>query len=190
MGVKKVEKAVAAKAAKPRSPGEVAKLWKAAEAEIEKHRKAHSGKGNAFTSVSKEEFEKKLGRVESPIITSQGWSNSVPAGGNLTYSVGVFNPDAFSWGNLSVSVSFGNRNAILNNDQFMTTFDARFPTAAKPQPFGFSIGPGASVSHSFTIKIPATIDKQGYFGNTALIQLSFHDIGKYFDRAVFFFDVV
>jgi hypothetical protein len=39
------------------------------------------------------------------------------------------------------------------------------------------------------VRIPAGIGKTGYFGNSVQ-QLSFHDVGRYFDRAVFFFGVL
>jgi len=40
------------------------------------------------------------------------------------------------------------------------------------------------------VKIPAGVEKTGYFGNTVLLQILFLDVGKYLDRACFFFDVV
>jgi hypothetical protein len=89
-----------------------------------------------------------------------------------------------------VSVTIGNRNPIVNNDEFLTSFDARFPTYAKPATLGFSLAPGASATQSFQVKIPAGVEKTGYFGNSTLLQIVFHDVGKYLDRACFFFDVV
>jgi hypothetical protein len=177
-----------------RSAAEVAKAWKAAEAEIARERKNREKKGEVFTGLTKEEFEKKMKRAESPMITWQGWSGGTAPGGTINYSVGIQNPDPVGWDYLAVSVSIGNRNAIASNDEFMTTFDARFPTYAKPQPFGFSLAPtgslGASTSQSFVVKIPAGVEKTGYFGNACLLQLSFNDVGKYLDRGVFFFEVV
>lgn len=173
-----------------RPAAEVAKAWKVAEAEIARQKKNHEKKGEVFTGLTKEEFEKKMKRVESPMIVGQGWNNSVPAGGTTSYSVTVLNPDPVAWSNLAVSVVIGNRNAIVSNDEFMTTWDARFATYAKPQPFGFSLAAGASTSQSFVVKIPAGIEKTGYFGNACLLQLNFHDVGKYLDRGVFFFEVV
>jgi hypothetical protein len=76
----------------------------------------------------------------------------------------------------------------------VSEFDARFPTLAQPPTVGFSLGPAgsptASTSFSFTLRIPSGVEKTGYFGNTVLQQLSFHDVGKYLDRSVFFFGVV
>ena len=177
-----------------RSAADVAKVWKAVEAEIARERRVREKKGEVFTGLSKEEFEKKMKRAESPFISWQGWSGIAPPSGIINYTVGIQNPDLFGWANLAVSVSIGNRNAIASHDEFMTTFDARFPTYAKPQPFGFSLtpagSPGASTSQSFAVKIPAGIEKAQYFGNSCLLQLNFHDVGKYLDRGVFFFEVV
>lgn len=185
MGVKKASSGAAV-----RSAADVSKAWKTAEADIARERKKREKQGATFTGVSKEEFEKKLTRAESPVIVWQSWNNTAPPTGTINYSVGVQNPDPIAWGTLAISVSIGNRNPILNNDQFLTTFDARFPTYAKPATVGFSLAPGASTSYSFAVKIPAGVEKTGYFGNSVLLQLSFHDVGKYLDRGVFFFEVV
>ena len=49
---------------------------------------------------------------------------------------------------------------------------------------------GAFTTQSFQITIPAGVEKTGYFGNSALLNISFLDVGQYLDRACFFFDVV
>ena len=172
-----------------RSAADVAKAWKTVEADIARERKNHEQRGHIFVGISKEEFEKKMRRADSPFFTGAGWNSPAPWGGTINYSVGVHNPDPFAWGNLVVAIAIGNRNAIVSNDEFMTTFDARFPTYAKPTPFGFSLAPGASTSQSFAIKIPNGVEKTAYFANAVLQQLSFNDVGKYLDRAVCFFEV-
>src|SRR5687767_11952029 len=120
-----------------RSAADVAKAWKTAEADIARERKSREKKGETFTGVSKEEFDEKMKRADSPIIVWQSWNNTAPPTGIINYSVGVLNPDPVGWGSLAVSVSIGNRNPIVSNDQFLTTFDARFPTYAKPATLGF-----------------------------------------------------
>ena len=177
-------------AAAVRSAADVAKAWKTVEADIARERKNREKKGETFVGLSKEQFEKKMKRAESPFISWEGWSNTAPPSGTINYTVGVQNPDPVAWGNLAIAISIGDRNSIVSNDEFLTTFDARFPTYAKPATLGFSLAPGASTSHSFAIKIPAGVEKTGYFGNTVLQQLSYLDVGKYLDRAVFFFEVV
>ena len=88
--------------------------------------------------LTREEFEAKVKRVNSPMIVSQSWNNTASPGGTINYSVGIFNPDPIQWSNLAVSVSIGNRNPIASNDEFLTAFDARFPAYAKPATVGFS----------------------------------------------------
>jgi len=173
-----------------RSPADIKKAWQKLEPELARQRAERERQGETFTSITREEFEAKLKRVNSPMIVSQSWNNFAPPGGTINYSVGVLNPDPITWNSLAVSVSIGNRNPIVSNDQFLTSFDARFPTYAKPATLGFSLAPGASATQSFQVKIPAGVEKTGYFGNSALLQIEFHDVGKYLDRACFFFDVV
>jgi hypothetical protein len=124
------------------------------------------------------------------MIVSQGWTNTVPPGGTITYAVRIWNLDVLPFANLALSVSIGNRNPIVNNDQFLTTFDPRFPTYARPAPNGFTLQPAQSSTFWFQLNIPTGIEKTGYFGNCVLQQISFLDVGKYLDRACFFFDVV
>jgi hypothetical protein len=82
-------------------------------------------------------------------------------------------------------VSIGNRNPIASDDEFLTAFDARFPTYAKPATVGFSLAPGAFTTQSFQVTIPTGVEKTGYFGNSVLLQISFHDVGQYLDRGCF-----
>src|SRR5262245_13956858 len=179
----------AKKKTKTRSPADIKKAWQKVEAELAKHKRERERQGETFTSITREEFEAKMKRVNSPMIVFQSWNNTSPPGGTINYSIGILNPDPIQWSNLAVSVSIGNRNPIASNDEFLTAFDARFPTYAKPATLGFSLAPGASTTQTFQIKIPAGIEKTGYFGNSALLQISFHDVGKHLDRGCFFFEV-
>jgi len=178
------------KAKTRRSPADIKKAWQNLQPALAEHRREHERQGETFRSITREEFEAKMKRVNSPMILSEGWSNSAPPGGTINYSVGIGNPDPIEWFNLAVSVSIGNRNPIADNDEFLTAFDARFPTYAKPATVGFSLAPGAFTTQSFQVTIPAGVEKTGYFGNSALLQISFHDVGQYLDRGCFFFDVV
>ena len=177
-------------AAPVRSAADVAKAWKTVEADIARERKNHDKKGETFIGITKEEFERKMKRADSPIFTGSGWSNTAPWGGTINYSVTVLNPDPVTWGNLAVAIAIGNRNAIVDNDEFMAGFDARFATYAKPATLGFSLAPAASTTQTFAIKIPNGVEKTGYFANAVLQQLSYLDTGKYLDRTVCFFEVV
>lgn len=182
------------KTSKKKSPAELKRTIEAMDAEIQKEKKKRERTGETFTSLTREQLQEKLRRAESPMIVWQSWSNTAAPGGTINYSVGVSNPDPVPWGSLAVAVSVGNRNPITSNDLFLSETDSRFPTLAQPPTTGFSLGPAgsptASTSFSFTLKIPIGAEKTGYFGNTVLQQLNWHDVGKYLDRAVFFFGVV
>jgi hypothetical protein len=171
-------------------PAEIKKAWQKLEAELAKQRREHERQGETFTSITREEFEAKMRRVNSPVIVSQSWNGIAPLGGTLNYKVGVMNPDPVARVSLAVGVSIGNRNPIAGNDQFLTAFDARFPTYAKPAPGGFFLAAGAFTEQAFQLRMPAGVEKTGYFGNSVLLQITFHDVGTYLDRACFFFDVV
>ena len=99
-----------------RSPADIKKAWQKLEPELARQRAERERQGETFTSITREEFEAKLKRVNSPMIVSQSWNNSAPPGGTINYSVGVVNPDPITWNSLAVSVSIGNRNPIVSND--------------------------------------------------------------------------
>ena len=191
MAVKKPVRKAAAKvrAAVGRSAADIKKAWDKLEPELAKLRRDHERRGDTFSAITREEFEKKMNRVNSPMIVGQGWSGSGPAGGTLTYNVTVNNPDPVAFGNLAVTAFIGNRNAIANNDQFMTAFDERFGTFSQTPPFGFSLASGASITLSFSIPIPASVPKTGYIGNANLIRLDLHNVGTYLDRSCIMFSV-
>ena len=100
---------------------------------IERERKKAKSKGLLFTAPSDEELRRKLGRVNSPMITSQSWS-SVAVGGTFTYTVGFSNPDAFSWSALYVHVFVGPANPVNNLGNALQCVDARFPRLSEPGP--------------------------------------------------------
>src|SRR5215207_7686485 len=52
-----------------------------------------ANKREGFTSLTPEEIEKKLKRVNSPLILSQGFTTSTTPGGRIDYGVGIYNPD-------------------------------------------------------------------------------------------------
>jgi hypothetical protein len=181
-------------AAKKKSPADIKRAINAIEAEIEKQKREREKSSDTFISLTRAQLEEKLLRAESPMIIFESWNNTAPPGGTINYSIGVSNPDPVSWGSLAVAVSVGNRNPITSNDLFFSEFDSRFPTLAQPPTLGFSLGPvgspTASTSFSFVLKVPVGVDKTGYFDNAVLQQLNFFDVGRYLDRAVFFFGVV
>jgi hypothetical protein len=104
-----------------RSPADIKKAWQNFQPALAEHRKEHERQGQTFKSITREEFEAKMKRANSPMILSEGWSNSAPPGGTINYSVGIGNPDPIEWFTLAVSVSIGNRNPIASNDEFLTS---------------------------------------------------------------------
>lgn len=155
-------------------------------AAIAKHKREN--KDEHFTSLSEEEIAAKLKRVNSPMIVSQGWSGSTP-GGTFNYSVGIQNPDPVSAGNLYVHVWVGSGNVDPAVGTFLINVDPRFPRLSQPPAFGVTLASGASTTLNFTIAVPAGIQKTVYLGNSCLMQLSYHDIGKYLDRGSFPFNI-
>jgi hypothetical protein len=183
MGVRKaVKKAVAA--VKTFSPSEVKKHTVAIQAAVAKHRGER--KYEHFQEIDPEDIVKKLQRVNSPMITSQGWG-SVAAGGTMTYSVGIFNPDPVPFSSLYVHVFFGSGNPVAGAGEFLLNVDQRLPRVTEPAAFGFTLAATpSSTSILVPVKVPAGLDKGKYIGNAALLQFSpFNDVGKLLDRAVF-----
>jgi hypothetical protein len=171
------------------------KTWTAAEikeqvakiqAVIERHRGEQQGEH--FTSVTPEEIERKLNRVNSPMIVSQGW-NSTTLGGTVNYGLGLYNPDPTQaiWMFAHVWVGSGNVDPITGT--FLLNVDPRFPRLTQPAFAGLTLAPGASATLSFALKVPAAVEKTNYLGNSCLMQFNWHDIGKYLDRSVFVFAV-
>ena len=172
-------------------PGDVkkhtARIQELAE-ELKKGRKKEDKEN--VTIITPEEIEQKLKRVNSPFIWSQGWGGSVPLNGTLNYNVGIYNPDPTTaiWTFAHVWVGSGNVDPVTGT--FLLNVDTRFPRLTQPDFAGMSIPSGGSVTQSFQIKIPATVEKTNYLGNTCLMAFNWHDVGTYLDRSVFVFKVV
>lgn len=150
---------------------------------IEKHRR-NARKEETFTSLTEEQARKKLERVNSPMITSQGWSGGSP-GGAAHYSVGIYNPDPVTYHHLFVHVFFGSGHAVPDPGTYLLNVDARWPRLTEVPQTGFSLDPSASTILYFSIKIPAGIEPSGYIGNSVLYVAEWHDVGTYLDRATF-----
>jgi hypothetical protein len=168
------------------SPDDVKKHVKKIREAVEKHRKEK--KGEHFTAITPEEVERKLRRVNSPMIVSQAWGPA-PPGGNAHYSVGIYNPDPVAVNNLFVHVWIGSGNVDPVVGTFLLNVDPRFPRLTEPPAFGLSLAPGAWSDLTFSIAVPATVQQSNYIGNSCLMQLDWHDMGKYLDRGVFVFQV-
>jgi hypothetical protein len=72
------------------TPTQIKQHIKKIQETIDKQKRENEGEH--FPSVTPEEIEKKLKRVNSPMIVSQGWNSTNP-GGVVNYNLGVYNPD-------------------------------------------------------------------------------------------------
>jgi hypothetical protein len=153
---------------------------------IEKHKREN--KGEHFVAVTPGDIERKLQRVNSPIIVSQGWSNTT-LGGTMIYTLGIYNPDPTSAFSLEAQVWIGSGHGDPNVGTFLLNADTRFPRLTQPNFPGLQIASGASATLSFSLKIPNTVEKANYIGNSCLMQFNWTDIGTYLDRSAFVFCV-
>jgi hypothetical protein len=154
---------------------------------IAKHKR--ESKEENFTSLSDEEIVAKLKRVKSPMMVSAGWSSTTP-GGTFNYSVSLLNPDPIAASNLYVHVWVGSANADPTVGTFLLNVDSRFPRLTQPPAFGLTLpASGGSTTLNFSIKVPASVEKSNYIGNSCLMRISYLDIGQYLDRGCFPFSV-
>jgi hypothetical protein len=167
------------------SPGEQLKKLKA---EIEKHRARAEKEGHNFTAPTDDQLREKLGRVNSPMIVSQGWSGA-PAGGTVSYSVGLHNPDPTPWNSLFVHLFVGAANIPPSVGEALALVDTRFPRLTQPDLAGLQLAAGATQQLNFTLQVPAGVERTNYLGNSFLFQSLWHDPGLYLDRSIFVFKV-
>jgi hypothetical protein len=168
------------------TPAQIKEHIKSIQKATEKHKLEN--KGEHFTAVTPEDIEKKLKRVNSPMIVSQGWSGTTQ-GGTFNYSLGLYNPDPTQAIWLFAHVWVGSGNIDPTVGTFLSNVDTRFPRLTEPAFAGLTLAAGASATLNFTVKVPATVEKTNYLGNSCLMQFNWHDIGKYLDRGVFVFAV-
>lgn len=146
-------------------------------------------KGENFTAVTPEEIERKLKRVASPMIVSQAWTDSTAPGGTISYNVGIYNPDPTEaiWMFAHVWVGSGNIDPIVGT--FLLNVDTRFPRLTQPAYYGLTLAAGASALLSFALRVPPTVEKTNYLGNSCLMQIKWHYSGRYLDCGFFVFTV-
>ena len=156
--------------------------------DIERERKKAERKGLKFTAPSDDELMRKLGRINSPMINFQTWGDA-PAGGTVNYTLGITNPDAFSWVGLYVHVFVGPANPVQDLGDALQCVDPSFPRLTQPDFAGLTLPAADSDSLSFQLPVPAGTVPSEYLGNSILFRASYHDVGQYFDRGVFPFTV-
>jgi hypothetical protein len=156
--------------------------------EIEKERRKVK-EGDSFTAPTDDQLKQKLKRTNTPFIYFQGWTSAVAPGGTISYNVGITNPDPITQTSMFAHVFVGPANVVAAVGDALQIVDTRFPRLTEPKFFGLSIASGASATLTFSIKVPLGIDPSNYLGNTFLFQFNWHDVGTYFDRSVFVFQV-
>jgi hypothetical protein len=176
-------------AKKPKfTPAQIKNHVKKIQEVIEQQKRENQGEH--FRSLTREEIENKLKRVNSPMITVQGWSDAHP-GGSVYYLLGIYNPDATAAQSLFAHVWVGSGNVDPTVGTFLLNVDTHFPRLTQPAAFGLTMAPGTGATLTFSLKVPTAVEKTNYFGQSCLMRFnfSFTDIGQYLDRGVFVFEV-
>lgn len=173
---------------KPLTEEEKTKHIEKIKEEVEKHRQSVKEGDNSFASATEEQLREKLGRVNSPMIVSAGWSNSAAPGAAINFNVAVYNPDPVDRGVLYCYVFIGPGNVVADTGLFLLNVDARFPRLTEPQ-YGFALRPTELRVIQFLIKIPSVVESGSYMGNVALLEPNVFDVGTYLDRGQFVFRV-
>ena len=147
-----------------------------------------ASKPDLHTAITAEEIERKLKRVNSPMIIGQGWG-ATPTPGTYNYSLNLYNPDPTTASALFAHVWVGSGNIDPNLGTFLANVDTRFPRLTQPKFYGLTLAPAATATLNYLIKVPTTVEKTNYILNSCLMQFNWQDIGKYLDRGVFVFEV-
>jgi len=168
------------------TPSQIRKHIQGIRIATEKHRQ--ESKSEHFEAITPEEIEKKLRRVNSPMFVSQGWNNTTQ-GGTVNYSLSIYNPDPVPVSGFLVHFWVGSGNVDPTVGTFLLNVDTRFPRLTSPSFPSITIAPGASATLNFALKVPATVEKTSYFGNSCLLYRGAFDVGTYLDRACIVFGV-
>jgi hypothetical protein len=156
---------------------------------IEKEKSRYRDQNLKVVEVKPEDIERKLKRMKSPMIVSQFFSGSAPAGGTISYDVGIWNPDPTQAVFLFVHVWVGSGNVDPVVGTFLLNVDTRFPRLTEPDFFGATIDPSSLFTIDFALKVPTGVQKTNYLLNACLMQFNFADVGVYLDRGVVPFKV-
>jgi hypothetical protein len=143
-----------------------------------------------FRSITPDEIEKKLKRVNSPIIVFQGYVFNAIRGGTVPYHLGIYNPDPTTARDMFAHVWVGSGNVDPTVGTFLTNVDTRFPRLTEPgHPGGLDLAPGGFDVLMFALNVPMCVERTNYICETCLMQLNWNDVGEYLDRAMFVFQV-
>jgi hypothetical protein len=179
---------VAKRTQKKSTPAQVKKQKQRIIEVIEEHRR--KSREEHFISLTPEEIEHKLKRVNSPMIAWQSLSSVAP-GGTFNYIVGIVNPDPVNVNFLFVHVWIGSGNVDPAVSTFLLNVDPRFPRLTQPDGFaGLSLASEEPAELTFLVKIPARIQKGAYLLNSVLMKLDYFGVGQFLDRATSAFPVI
>lgn len=145
-------------------------------------------KAEHLTVLTPEQIDKKLQRVNSPMIIGQSWNPTNP-GGTVSYTLNLFNPETRAYGNLYAHVWVGTGNVDPVVGTFLQNVDTRFPRLTQPQVAGLTMAGGSNAQLIFNLQVPANVQLTNYLGNSCLMGVDYHDVGQYFDRGCFVFRV-
>lgn len=167
----------------------VEEMFKRITAEISRLREEAQAQKLNFTAPTEEQIWKKLTKKGSPMIVGQSWSGQTNPGGTFNYTVTISNPDPVQRIWMFDHVFIGPANMVKVVGRALLAVDERFPRLTQPDFPGLSIASGASDALKFSIQVPNNVEPGNYLGNSFLFGADWHDIGEYFDRAVFVFEV-
>jgi hypothetical protein len=117
-------------------------------------------------------------------------SSFSPCGTRPPVSV-TLDPNAYDTNraNLIISNLSGSSTVSVNLGSFLNNVDSRFPRLTEPPVAGLFLGAGTSASLTYSLKVPATIEKSNYLGNASLMQVNWFGVGLNLGRAAFVFTV-
>jgi hypothetical protein len=166
--------------------------------EIDVQRKKAEDAKLRFTSLNEQQLTARLlprsaPAMPHPMVTAmivwQSWTGTTSPGGSITYSFGVYNPlpGPQSW--LFAHAFIGPANFIHQPGIAVQSIDTRFPRLSEPGFPGLDVGPGATATLHFEMRIPTAIEPSNYLGNTFLFRADWHDVGAHVDRGCWPFAV-
>lgn len=159
--------------------------------EIDVQRKKAEDAKMRFTALNEQQLNARLlprsmpsmpFPMVAPLIVWQGWTATACAGGTIEYSFGVYNPLPAGQNWLFAHAFVGPANFVHAPGVAVQSVDNRFPRLSEPAFPGLDLGPGATATLHFNLKLPTLLEPSNYFGNTLLFRADWHDVGVYVDR--------
>jgi hypothetical protein len=155
-------------AKKPKfTPSQIKEHVKKIQDAIEKQKRETQLEHTHFRSITPDEIEKKLKRVNSPIIVGQGYVFDAIRGGTVPYHLSIYNPDPTTARDIFAHVWVGSGNVDPTVGTFLTNVDTRFPRLTEPgDPSGLDLAPGGFDVLMFALNVPMCVERTNYIGET------------------------